>query len=127
MADADDVITKLERLQRLRDAGVLTQAELETQKAALLGRPDTATCTGCGAPLQVTPDGRCIYCGTVAAGGAHGAAVVLAGNDAIADACWAANRDKKIVAIKVVREKTGLGLKEAKDLVEAAERRSTLR
>jgi ribosomal protein L7/L12 len=30
--------------------------------------------------------------------------------------------DKKIEAIKVVREATGLGLKEAKDLVEAAER-----
>lgn len=34
---ADDVVTSLERLVRLRDAGALTQAEFEAQKARVLG------------------------------------------------------------------------------------------
>ena len=33
----DDVITQLERLGRLRDSGVLTEAEFAAQKARLLG------------------------------------------------------------------------------------------
>ena len=53
------------------------------------------------------------------------AAVGAAGGEAAAakdefDVVLAAAGDKKIEVIKVVREVTGLGLKEAKDLVEAA-------
>ena len=53
-----------------------------------------------------------------AAGGAGGAAA--AEEQTEFDVILAAAGDKKIQVIKVVRELTGLGLKEAKDLVEAA-------
>lgn len=33
----DDVVASLERLVKLRDAGALTQAEFEAQKARILG------------------------------------------------------------------------------------------
>jgi hypothetical protein len=125
VASPEDVIGQLERLQNLRDSGVITQAELDAQKAALIGGPHLASCEGCGAPLKVTPAGRCVYCGTVAPpAAAAGAPVAAAGNDAIADALFAANPGKKIQAIKALREQTGLGLKEAKDLIDQAERRA---
>jgi hypothetical protein len=121
VSDQAELIAKLERLQQLRDAGVLTQVELEAQKAALLGHP-TMTCPGCGAPLQVvTADQRCIYCGMAAP---QGAQVTVLSDDSLADAIWAANRNTKIKAIKELRERTGLGLKEAKERIDAAERRS---
>jgi len=53
------------------------------------------------------------------AGGAAPAAEVEAPKDTF-DVVLKAAGDKKIQVIKVVREATGLGLKEAKDLVEAA-------
>jgi ribosomal protein L7/L12 len=121
VVNQDDVIAKLERLQQLRDAGVITQAELETQKAALLGQPALNTCAGCGAPLQVTADRRCIYCGTVAP--ATSAAVPVS-DDPLADSLYAAYPGKKIFAIKELRTQTGLDLKEAKDRIDAAERRA---
>jgi len=54
-----------------------------------------------------------------AAGGAAGAAVAAEEKTAF-DVILTAAGDKKINVIKVVRELTGLGLKEAKDLVEGA-------
>ena len=121
MVNQDDVITRLERLQQLRDAGVLTQAELESQKAALLGQAAPATCGECGAPLLVTPDRRCTYCGTPAPAASEPAQV---SDDALADSIWAAHRDNKIAAIKELRAQTSLNLYEAKGRIEAAERRS---
>ncbi|MBI1216196.1 MAG: 50S ribosomal protein L7/L12 [Alphaproteobacteria bacterium] len=53
-----------------------------------------------------------------AVGGAAGGAAAEAKDEF--DVVLAAAGDKKIEVIKVVREITGLGLKEAKDLVEAA-------
>lgn len=125
MVNQDEVIAQLERLQKLRDAGVLTQAELDSQKAALLGQPATPTnrCAGCGAPLQVNPDWRCIYCGTPAPQ-SSAAPRLAGGNESLADAIFAQYPDKKIMAIKELRGKTGLGLKEAKDLIDAAEQRA---
>jgi large subunit ribosomal protein L7/L12 len=57
----------------------------------------------------------------VAAGPAHGAAAAVAEEKTSFDVILAAvAADKKIQIIKVVRELTNLGLKDAKDLVEAA-------
>ncbi|MBI4241998.1 MAG: 50S ribosomal protein L7/L12 [Candidatus Rokubacteria bacterium] len=57
----------------------------------------------------------------VPAGGAPGAAPAAAEEEKTEfDVILAAAGDKKIQVIKVVRELTGLGLKEAKDLVDGA-------
>jgi large subunit ribosomal protein L7/L12 len=56
----------------------------------------------------------------VAAGGGGGAAPAAAEEKTEFDVILAAFGDNKIGVIKVVRSATGLGLKEAKDLVEAA-------
>ncbi|HLW61529.1 MAG TPA: 50S ribosomal protein L7/L12 [bacterium] len=57
----------------------------------------------------------------VAAGGAAGAGAAAAVEEQTEfDAILKAVGDKKIQVIKVVRELTGLGLKEAKDLVDGA-------
>ena len=53
-------------------------------------------------------------------GGGAGAAAQVAEEQTEFDVILSATGDKKIQVIKVVRELTGLGLKEAKDLVEAA-------
>jgi large subunit ribosomal protein L7/L12 len=55
-----------------------------------------------------------------AAGGAGAAAAAPAEEKTTFDVVLAAAGDKKINVIKVVRAATGLGLKEAKDLVEGA-------
>ncbi len=55
-----------------------------------------------------------------AAGGAGGGAAAAVEEQTEFDAVLAAIGDKKIQVIKVVRELTGLGLKEAKDLVDGA-------
>src|SRR4029450_432441 len=55
-----------------------------------------------------------------AAPGARGAAAPAAGEEAQLPVVLAATGDKKIEVIKEVRAITGLGLKEAKDLVEGA-------
>jgi large subunit ribosomal protein L7/L12 len=55
-----------------------------------------------------------------AAGGAAAAAAPAEEKTEFSVVLKAAPADKKIGVIKVVREATGLGLKEAKDLVEAA-------
>ncbi len=56
----------------------------------------------------------------VAIAAAPGAAPAAAEEKTIFDVILAAVGDKKIQVIKVVRELTGLGLKEAKDLVDGA-------
>jgi ribosomal protein L7/L12 len=119
VSNTDDVIAKLERLQGLRDSGVLTQAELESQKAALLA--GASTCAECGAQLQVNANGACIWCGTPAPRGAPAAVV---SEDALADSIVAAHPDNLISAIKELRQQTGLGLKEAKERIEAAQCRA---
>ncbi len=55
-----------------------------------------------------------------AAGAAAGGAAAATEEQTEFDAILAAVGDKKIQVIKVVRELTGLGLKEAKDLVDGA-------
>ena len=55
-----------------------------------------------------------------AAGGAASGAAAPAEEKTTFDVVLTAAGDKKIQVIKVVRQYTGLGLKEAKDLVEAA-------
>lgn len=56
----------------------------------------------------------------VAAAGAPGAGAAAAEEKTAFDVVLTTAGDKKIQVIKVVRELTGLGLKEAKDLVEGA-------
>ena len=55
-----------------------------------------------------------------AGGGAAGSAAAVAEEQTEFDVVLNAAGDKKIQVIKVVRELTGLGLKEAKDLVDGA-------
>ena len=55
-----------------------------------------------------------------AAGAAAGGAAAAAEEQSEFDVILSATGDKKIQVIKVVRELTGLGLKEAKDLVDGA-------
>ena len=55
-----------------------------------------------------------------AAGGGDGGAAPVEEEQSAFDVVITAAGDKKIQVIKVVRAATGLGLKEAKDLVEAA-------
>jgi len=55
-----------------------------------------------------------------AAGGAAPGAAAVAEEQSEFDVILSATGDKKIQVIKVVRELTGLGLKEAKDLVDGA-------
>ena len=56
----------------------------------------------------------------MAAAAAPGAAATVAEEQTEFDVVLSATGDKKIQVIKVVRELTGLGLKEAKDLVDGA-------
>jgi hypothetical protein len=134
----DDVIADLERLTRLRDAGALTQAEFEAQKARLLdpgagaGAAGTAgppRCAGCGAPLQLDVTGHCVYCHELqpAAAGAPlapGAAASMPSSaDAADDEIVRLHPKNKIEAIKALRQQTGLDLKAAKDRIEASYRR----
>jgi large subunit ribosomal protein L7/L12 len=63
------------------------------------------------APMMMAP---------AAGGGAGGAAQAAVEEQTEFDAVLTAIGDKKIQVIKVVRELTGLGLKEAKDLVDGA-------
>jgi large subunit ribosomal protein L7/L12 len=63
------------------------------------------------APMMMAP---------AAGGGAGGAAQAAVEEQTEFDAVLTAVGDKKIQVIKVVRELTGLGLKEAKDLVDGA-------
>jgi hypothetical protein len=124
-----DVIDKLERLQKLRDSGVITQAELDTEKAALLSSAAAGAvvvCAGCGAPIQLNALGRCVYCGAPGPAGA-GPASSAGSPDELADRIYAAHPDQMIVAIKELRAETGLDLKDAKKRIEAARARAGAR
>lgn len=130
----DDVIADLERLTRLRDAGALTQAEFDAQKARLLdpgvgAGAAPARCAGCGAPLQLDVTGHCVYCHELQPSSAgvplaHGAAASTPGSaDAAADEIVRLHPKNKIEAIKALRQQTGLDLKAAKDRIDASYRR----
>jgi large subunit ribosomal protein L7/L12 len=67
------------------------------------------------APMMMAPAG-----GGAAGGGAGGAGAAAVEEQTAFDAILKTVGDKKIQVIKVVRELTGLGLKEAKDLVDGA-------
>ena len=71
-------------------------------------------CTSCMAPIDPSlgPVQRCAYCGTTLTVG--GAPIAAAGTLRLED-CG----PNKIQVIKIIREHTGLGLKEAKDLAES--------
>ena len=69
--------------------------------------------------FEVTAAAPVAVAAAPAAGGAGGAAEEVEEKDSF-DVVIEAAGDKKIQVIKVVRELTGLGLKEAKDTVEAA-------
>lgn len=117
-----DIIDDLERLARLREAGALTQEEFDAQKARVLnGAADL--CAGCGAPLHLDAEGYCAYCHEPASP-VQGAVTSRPGSDdATDDAIARANPKKRINAIKILRQQTGLGLREAKDRMDAAYRR----
>ncbi len=66
------------------------------------------------APMMMAPAGG------AAGGGAGGAGAAAVEEQTEFDAILKTVGDKKIQVIKVVRELTGLGLKEAKDLVDGA-------
>ena len=66
------------------------------------------------APMMMAPAGG------AAGGGAGGAGAAAVEEQTEVDAILKTVGDKKIQVIKVVRELTGLGLKEAKDLVDGA-------
>ena len=79
------------------------------------------TCPHCGAPVRELIDNACPFCRTplvtLDAGGVPVAPPPPSGR-VLLHACGR----RKIDVIKVVREHTGLGLKESKELVESADR-----
>lgn len=91
-------------VNKLSDLSVLEMAELKTALEEKWGVKAAAAAVAVAAP---------------AAGGGAAAAEAVESTD-FEITMTEAPADKKIGIIKVVREVTGLGLKEAKDLVEAA-------
>ena len=70
--------------------------------------------------IEAAAGGVMVAAGPGAAGGPGGAAPAAAEEKTTFDVVLKTAGDKKIQVIKVVRAATGLGLKEAKDLVEGA-------
>lgn len=70
--------------------------------------------------IEPAAGGAVMVAGPAAAGGAGAAAAPAEEAKTTFDVVLKAAGDKKIQVIKVVRAATGLGLKEAKDLVESA-------
>jgi len=70
--------------------------------------------------IEAAAGGVVLAGGVGGGGGAGGAAAAPAEEKTTFDVVLKASGDKKIQVIKVVRAATGLGLKEAKDLVEGA-------
>lgn len=82
------------------------------------------TCPHCGAPIRELVDGGCPFCRTpLVATSGPGAGVPPPPSGAVVIHATGRN---KISVIKAVREHTGLGLKESKDLVDAADRGPTV-
>lgn len=99
-------ITKDDIVEAIKGLSVLELSELSKQLQEVFG-------VSAAAPAYAMPAG-----GFPAAGGAEAAPVDETPTSF--DVILAAVGEKKINVIKVVREVTSLGLKEAKDLVEAA-------
>ena len=70
--------------------------------------------------IEPAAGGAVMMAGPAAGGAAAGGAAAPAEEKTTFDVVLKASGDKKIQVIKVVRAATGLGLKEAKDLVEGA-------
>jgi large subunit ribosomal protein L7/L12 len=70
--------------------------------------------------IEAAAGGVAVMAGPAAAGGGAAAPAAAEEKSTFDVVLKAVPADKKIAAIKVVRAATGLGLKEAKDLVEAA-------
>ena len=79
--DRDDIQTLLENLSRyivVEADGVIWQVhqaniqagtpQMVPGPASSVGPTPSKTCSNCGAPFAVTPDGRCIHCRAVLAG-----------------------------------------------------------
>jgi large subunit ribosomal protein L7/L12 len=99
--------TKLSRQEILEAIGGMTVLEL----ADLVKDMEERFGVSAAAPVAVAAP---------AAGGAAGAAAPAAEEKTEFDVVLRSGGDKKIQVIKVVRELTSLGLKEAKDLVDGA-------
>ncbi|TMI87525.1 MAG: 50S ribosomal protein L7/L12 [Bacillati bacterium ANGP1] len=96
--------------QIVDEIGTLTAIDLSKLVKALEEKFGVSA----AAPMMMAPAGG----GAAAGGGGAGAAAVEEQTEF--DAILKTVGDKKIQVIKVVRELTGLGLKEAKDLVDGA-------
>ena len=95
-------VTKDEIIEALKSMTLLEAAELSKELQEVFG-------VSAAAPVMTAPTG----------GGAAAAAPVEVEQSAF-DVIITAAGDKKIQVIKVVREITGLGLKEAKEVVDSA-------
>ena len=96
-------ITKDEIVEAIKSMSVLDLSELSKELQEVFG-------VSASAPMMMA--------GPAAGGGAAAAAPVEEEAPTSFDVVMSSFGDKKINVIKVVREITGLGLKEAKDLVE---------
>jgi large subunit ribosomal protein L7/L12 len=96
-------LTNDEIIEALKEKSLIEISELVKQFEEAFG-------VSAAAPVAVAPQG----------GGGGGAAPEVAEEKDEFDVVLEAAGDKKIQVIKVVRELTSLGLKEAKDLVDAA-------
>ena len=97
--------------QIVDEIGTLTAIDLSKLVKALEEKFGVSA----AAPMMMAPAG-----GGAAGGGAGGAGAAAVEEQTEFDAILKTVGDKKIQVIKVVRELTGLGLKEAKDLVDGA-------
>ena len=79
-------------------------------------------CTSCLAPIDPSlgPVQRCAYCGTPLTIGGAPAGKLRAGAPVRGGAFLEDAGPNKIMVIKVIRDHTKLGLKEAKDITESA-------
>ncbi|HTD48047.1 MAG TPA: 50S ribosomal protein L7/L12 [bacterium] len=96
--------------QIVDEIGTLTAIDLSKLVKALEEKFGVSA----AAPMMMAPAGG------AAGGGAGGAGAAAVEEQTEFDAILKTVGDKKIQVIKVVRELTGLGLKEAKDLVDGA-------
>jgi len=98
-------LSKAEIVDAIKSMSVLELSELSKELQDVFG---------------VTPSAGVAMAAPVAGGGGGGAATPVADEAPTSfDVIMTSFGDKKINVIKVVREITGLGLKEAKDMVEA--------
>jgi len=96
-------VTKDEIIEALKSMTLLEAAELSKELQEVFG-------VSAAAPVMAAPSGD----------GGGGAAAPVVEEKTEFDVILTAAGDKKIQVIKVVREITGLGLKEAKEVVDSA-------